>query len=944
MKDNDADDLIERVIANGMSDDIRVAMENFADKELLRTSILYKIDFLSREYFDEEGLLKQKQVESLKKVLKYLKKLLREYLPEPLLRSLRQCFRDDFIKAKEKCPETITDEQFQRQKILFVRRWLSENIPDAPVLDDEQITAIAAVNGHVQAVARAGSGKTTVLAYRAFFLIRHCDVCPSEMLLLAFNRKAAREMLKKLLVLLISPEAKEAVEQKIGGSQNDSNDIKHIYGVASEFDIVLPHVMTFHALAYAIVHPEEEILYDAGDNEKLSLVVQDLVNAYLKKPEYGESIRKLMLAHYRKDWERIEGQRDDHGKEKLHKLRQSPIKKCLNGDYVRSYGEKVIANFLFEHNISYRYESRHDWYNGTPYRPDFTIYKTNNEYGGWIIEYFGLEGKPGYDEMTADKLRYWDNSKRKNNWKLIPLWPQDIEQNSEEAFREILKEKLEKHGVECTLLSEDEIWNKVRERAIYDFTKAMKVFIGRCRKQSLKPSDLAKLISRHKLLHIAEDIEYMFLKLGHDLYVAYLKHISENKEEDFDGLVQQAVNMINSGHTIFNRKNIGNGDLSKLRNIFIDEFQDFSDLFYRLLEAIRKANTAVEVFCVGDNWQAINGFAGSDLKFFENFEKYVDEAQRLYISTNYRSCREIVSSGNALMGGSGGKRARPHKSAELGRVLLADLSSFKSSAKENNDHPYDEITPAVLRIVNRVLQDGLDVVILCRKNKLPRYVCCNGGRTNECSVYLKLIIDILPEEFRERITISTTHKYKGLEQQAVIVLDAVENHYPLIHQDWIFTRIFGDSVEKIIEEERRLFYVALTRAVNTLVIFTEAEIKSPFLKELENYGITARIKWEDFLPMRGLSPSLVVKVGNQKDYGSSPTYNIKEDLKAAGYKGYKVWAKEYPCDGFNIEGLKSEAWACKADGIYVKIFDDTETSLKAHYLVNDGKWHRVRDT
>ena len=86
---------------------------------------------------------------------------------------------------------------------------------------------------------------------------------------------------------------------------------------------------------------------------------------------------------------------------------------------------------------------------------------------------------------------------------------------------------------------------------------------------------------------------------------------------------------------------------------------------------------------------------------------------------------------------------------------------------------------------------------------------------------------------KERISISTAHKYKGLEKPMVIVLDAVARSYPLIHPDWAFSRVLGDSPEKITKEERRLFYVALTRAIEKLVIITDGRSKSPFLEELE---------------------------------------------------------------------------------------------------------------
>ena len=86
--------------------------------------------------------------------------------------------------------------------------------------------------------------------------------------------------------------------------------------------------------------------------------------------------------------------------------------------------------------------------------------------------------------------------------------------------------------------------------------------------------------------------------------------------------------------------------------------------------------------------------------------------------------------------------------------------------------------------------------------------------------FLELVRSYLPEESRKLVTISTAHKYKGLQKDVVIILDAIPRCYPLIHPDLMFTRVFGDSIESVVNEERRLFYVALTRAVETLLGLT----------------------------------------------------------------------------------------------------------------------------
>jgi len=277
------------------------------------------------------------------------------------------------------------------RKMAFVRSWLVSNTPrskdgKSDIPDDEQIEAISSVDGHIQVVARAGSGKTTTLVHRVLFLLKHCRVPPDKILVLAFNKKAALEVRRRLLKLT-DPTAEQAVvgeiEQRIKAapskSRFDRSEIEaHVVdAVAAERNIALPHVMTFHALAYAIVRPEESLLHDGPDGEsrELSRVLQQVIDDHLREPVFKGKIRELMLAHFRADWERIIEGRYDQTQEEFLRYRRSLPRVSVDGQHVKSYGEKLIADFLFEHGVEYKYERNH-WWGDINYRPDFTIFKT----------------------------------------------------------------------------------------------------------------------------------------------------------------------------------------------------------------------------------------------------------------------------------------------------------------------------------------------------------------------------------------------------------------------------------------------------------------------------------------------------------------------------------------------------------------------------------------
>lgn len=863
----------------------------------------------------------------------------------------------DFLSAESHFQDlslhNVSRNDFDAVKTTFVQTWISDNLGGSKNAkhqppDDEQATAIAAINGHVQVVARAGSGKTATLVNRTLFLLKHCGVAPDQMLLLAFNRKAVFEIRRRLLGLL-NDGAEVAVVEEIAHRRSEAakknqkvlNDIESsaVDAVAIKRNVTLPHVMTFHALARSIANFEGKILFNGTEDESqgLSRVFQTVIKEHLQLPDFHNQIRALMLTHFREDWDRIIKGGFGRTKGEFLKFRRSLPRESLGGDYVKSYGEKLIADFLFEHDVAYKYERNH-WWSGTNYRPDFTIFKDERRVheNGVIIEYFGLAGHADYDEMSIAKRKYWAGKK---DWTLVEFTPIDITSNGVAAFQLQLQARLKKLGVKCTKLSEDEIWHRIEERAVYRFTQTVVGFIGRCRKRSWSPSELQAHIDTHLT---ESSVETMFLPLAHRLYGAYLNQLSATGDDDFDGLLQRASDNINAGQTAFRRK-AGSGDLNALRYICIDEFQDFSDLFFRLLSAIRQQNPGVELFCVGDDWQAINGFAGSDLRFFQDFQKDFSESRKLDISTNYRSSQSVIDVGNALMHGLGQPSVAHKKST--GKVLLSDLNKFEPTLLEKQRHPGDCITPAVLRVVNQALADGHDVVLLCRRNGLPYFV--NFGESSEVEGrgidrFLIHVRAFFPKGLRERITISTAHKYKGLEKSVVIVLDAVARSYPLIHPDWVFSRVFGDSPEKITQEERRLFYVALTRAIDTLVIFTEGRGKSPFLDDIEKQIRLQSLDWTAFPSVTSISGNrLVVQVKNRHgvpyQLGNSA---VKDQLKANryAYHGIKqLWEKSFPAGHFNFDIVRNEVWATAACQVDVCVMNDSEVELASYYL-DVGAW------
>ena len=823
--------------------------------------------------------------------------------------TIQRLFQSDYFNAESlyhniEGASELSANEFHSLRVQYVQNWFKTH-PDSSknTPDEYQIDAIASCEKNVEVVARAGSGKTATIVNRFRFLTEHCHVDAASILILAFNRKAAEELREK---------------------------IKNLLSTYQERTVGMPHVMTFHALANSMVHPER-IIYDDDEtgSKVLSETIQTIIDKRLRDISWTTKFRSVMISCFKMDWAAIVNGGYNLSKEQQLIYRRSLPNKTLNGEYVKSFGEKAIANILFEHDIGYRYEKAYFLEDGSIYRPDFSIVTPQKRHV--IIEYFGLVGNPDYNEQIRWKRRYWA---RKENACLIEIYPSDISDGPEHLTAALL-DMLKDEGVSYRALSEDEIWERIKGRAVDSFTETVKSFIGRCRKKAWPIDELSEKISNYRC---DNSVEAQFLEIAYSIYDEYLRKLQADRLEDFDGLINRASLYIKNGYTRFDKRN-NRGDLSKLSFIMIDEYQDFSFLFNELLASIREVCPKASVFCVGDDWQAINAFAGSDISFFQQFTQQPN-SKRYYLRKNYRSMKEIVSIGTRLMSKEEPSEIEAYQEG-VGTVYLGDLSKFASTPAERTKFKADILTPAVLRLTSYALREGKRVVFLLRTNdRLPTPITSqvqdDASKTNR-ERFLASIHSFFSPEERKRITAFTTHKYKGKEEDVVFVLDALFSFYPLIHPTWFFQRIFGDTVEKLIEEDRRLFYVAVSRAKYDLVILSIRGEESPFLSELGELPI---LEWDKYPSLISYSNGIRIEITNQRGFGASPTLAIKDCLKSSyGYEwssAGKMWSHYYPTEAFDINEILSQEWTRAADHVVLTQYSK-ENQVEQKYLFIKGK-------
>lgn len=291
------------------------------------------------------------------------------------------------------------------------------------------------------------------------------------------------------------------------------------------------------------------------------------------------------------------------------------------------------------------------------------------------------------------------------------------------------------------------------------------------------------------------------------------------------------------------------------------------------------------------------------------------------------------------MKGEGISSKSVHK--ELGEVYTLYLNDFTPNDFEKSLYDGDVITPALIRVINIFIKREQRVVLLSRRrNGIPFY---NNYSTQGNNFQKDMLINIrkaFPEEKRHLIVgVNTVHSYKGKEEHAIIVLDGLYNSYPLIHPSNRFFKIIGTTISSVISEEKRLFYVALSRAQKSLIIVTEKGNESPFLKE----NILNQIQVEQIdvnklnMPKRDNRYYLVSVSNSRANSFNRGTFAVKSDLRANNYKWNskkKHWYKHYSAKNFSINKLLEEYWLKKGDGLIISITDEFNNMVDCLELKN----------
>ena len=618
-------------------------------------------------------------------------------------------------------------------------------------MSDEQAEAVATDEDVTLVLAGAGTGKTRVVVGKVAHLVQNEAVQPQEILVLAFNRKAAENIRERLKGDLATTEVT---------------------------------VTTFHVFGRSVIAGAEEcaptIANLARDDKALSEEIDGIIKEILQDPRKSRALIDFVanqLTPYRPAYD------FDTPAEYKEYVRNAE-RRTLSGDLVKSLEELAIANFLTEKGIEYEYEKPYEVSTATEeygqYRPDFFLPCDNI----WI-EHFALDesgqppkGCPSY----LDGVEWKRRTHEKHGTRLIETYSWQREKG---VLLETLQAKLEEAGVEFNPIPHEELVKKLAQHRISRLADLLKTFLNHVKTNGLTLDELRSRVRGDQRRN--ECFHHVF----EQVYERYERLLADEKALDFHDLINCAAAHIRKGRW-----------KHPYRYVLVDEFQDISAGRMALLQSLRRRNVAY--FLVGDDWQSIYRFAGSDVGLLRDCDDFLGHVQRRTLSQTFRFGNRIGGPSTVFV------RRNP---AQTQKTFLPKP---ENGVKDHGICVVADGDPGhAMQDINTKTRGETPSVLL-----LGRYNNSKKGLTGKWSK-----------------NFSTVHKAKGLEEDYVVVL-ALKNDrrgFPSqIEDDPVLDLVRPMTGEGAypFAEERRLFYVAMTRARRGVYLVTDPERPSAFVLEL----------------------------------------------------------------------------------------------------------------
>lgn len=707
----------------------------------------------------------------------------------------------DIDKYKRELQRGFSDVP-QTHNVIFVKEELEKNKTYFDTLlkyplDQQQRESIVKMEDNCLVVSSAGSGKTSTSVGKIKYLVDKRNVSPSKILPLTYAKKASEELTERLGL--------------------SDKGLK---------------CYTFHSLAFEILAETTKEKPAICDN---NLMLQCFYYLIDHDDNFKQAINSFLternsLTKNEHEYNNPEQYYEDRAIYGTH----APF---LDMDgriiFTKSEEEKKICTFLSMNNVSFRYEEKFPYDTATEfhrqYYPDFTIHfqHEGNDYF-IILEHFGIDANGnvpswfGYGEeggFYAANQKYNDgivwkrNINRKHKIALIETTSAMFHDGT---IYEKLTELLQRFPIQLRPLTEEEKFDRLvkRNKKMEDsILQLISTFITLMKSNRSTPEIILATIKKQQSNRpdFIERSRFMLDEIFIPMYNEYQRMLAERKQIDYTDLILKATDICESG--LYKKE---------YDTILVDEFQDISVDRFRLLQSLRRKTPLTKLYCVGDDWQSIFRFSGSDLSLFSSFEDYFGYTEKCKIESTYRFGEPLTKLSS--------------------KFILQNHHQVTKEIRSNNDSKhtalslckYEAEDGSQLQLLKSILDtiDSEETIMLIGRYHSdanfihPSYI---AGRDNKGNITKVRISG-------KDLFFNTIHSAKGLEADHVIVVNCSQegNGFPsTIADDPILGYVLSKPDNYPFAEERRLFYVAITRAKKHAYVLYKETCPSPFVAEIE---------------------------------------------------------------------------------------------------------------
>jgi DNA helicase-4 len=667
-------------------------------------------------------------------------------------------------------PEQLRSERNRRyvQRELQRQQQWFDQVQRYPLTPSQRSSIVCDEDNNL-VVAGAGTGKTSTIVGKVGYLLRKGHLQPGEILLLAFARKAKEEMQQR---------------------------VREKFGLELE-------VRTFHSLGLEIlaqVEGKRPSLSPLAENEQgLAQAIDRYLQQLSSNPDRRQVVsRFLTLFRY----PRVPETAFASAHQYYQYLKSQDIT-TLRGERVKSFGELTIADFLTCNGIAYQYEAAYEHPTATmyhrQYKPDFYLPEH-----GIYIEYFGVDRQGNTArhinrQQYAESMHWKRQTHQQMGTTMVELFAYELWENS---LCSVLAERLEQRGVKLTPIDPSQLYALASQSG-----EASRVAQLLCAFLNLFKSNHWTLAEVRQRIASMADRERAgsFFELFALVLEHYQAELGAAGEIDFHDMILRASEYVAQRRY-----------RSAFRYVLVDEFQDISRGRARLLTEMLKQHQDRTLSCVGDDWQSIYRFTGSDVGIMTRFEQYFGHTLRTDLEQTFRFNRELLEASSRFV------QKNP---AQLRKQLLSPINLGAAAIRivyEAADAPEGSGMHQALSEICAA-QDGQPPSVML----LGRY-----------HFSLPPNLTALRQQYPMlRIEARTVHTAKGLETDYVVLLNANRGRYGFpseISDDPLLGLVLAQAEAFPNAEERRLFYVALTRARKRAFLVVDETCPSSFVRELES--------------------------------------------------------------------------------------------------------------